>query len=168
MKFLFDWLKYGNQSCYWLSCFYFPQSFLTAVLQTHSRKYKISIDSLVFSFEVTSWNFSEFYSKNTDGVHVYGLFLEGAKWDRNDMIIVDNFDKEIYCSMPVIQFLPTFNYVGKEGDYQCPLYKTSQRSGVLSSTGLSTNFVVYVDLPSEEISDKWILLGTALLCQINI
>ena len=70
--------------------------------------------------------------------------------------------------MPVIQFLPTFNYVGKEGDYQCPLYKTSQRSGVLSSTGLSTNFVVYVDLPSEEISDKWILLGTALLCQINI
>ncbi|OMJ83653.1 hypothetical protein SteCoe_15380 [Stentor coeruleus] len=168
VKFIFDWLKYGNQNCFWLSGFFFPQSFLTAVLQTHSRKYSLPIDCLVFTFEVTPFMFSEFKKTVNDGVFIYGLYLEGARWDSEEMILIDAQEKEIYFTMPVIQFLPTHNYVAKEGDYLCPVYKTGKRAGILSSTGLSTNFVVYVDLPSEEIPDKWTLLGTALLCQINI
>ena len=37
---------------YWMSGFYFPQGFLTAVLQAHSRSYKIPIDTLSFKFKV--------------------------------------------------------------------------------------------------------------------
>lgn len=37
---------------YWMSGFYFPQGFLTGVLQTHSRLYKIPIDTLSFKFKV--------------------------------------------------------------------------------------------------------------------
>ena len=37
---------------YWMSGFYFPQGFLTGVLQTHSRLYKIPIDTLSFKFRV--------------------------------------------------------------------------------------------------------------------
>lgn len=37
---------------YWMSGFYFPQGFLTGVLQTHSRQYKIPIDTLSFKFKV--------------------------------------------------------------------------------------------------------------------
>jgi dynein heavy chain len=167
VKFIYDWVKYGYQSCYWLSGFFFPQSFLTAVLQTHSRKYSLPIDSLVFTFEVTPWSFQEFRKNPADGVFIYGLFLEAARWDREEMILIDALEKEIYFTMPVIHFLPTNNYVAKEGDYLCPLYKTTSRAGILSSTGLSTNFVVYVDLSSEENPDKWTLLGVALLCQTN-
>lgn len=167
VKFVFDWVKYGWQSCFWLSGFFFPQSFLTAVLQTHSRKYSIPIDQLVFTYEVTQWNYNEFKKSSKDGVFIYGLYLEGARWDKEEMILIDSLEKEIYFQMPVIHFLPTNAYAAKEGDYICPVYKTTQRAGVLSSTGLSTNFVVYVDLSSEENPDKWTLLGVALMCQIN-
>jgi dynein heavy chain len=37
---------------YWMSGFYFPQGFLTGVLQAHSRLYKIPIDTLNFKFKV--------------------------------------------------------------------------------------------------------------------
>lgn len=35
-----------------MSGLYFPQGFVTGVLQTHSRKYKIPIDTLTFKFKV--------------------------------------------------------------------------------------------------------------------
>ena len=37
---------------FWMSGFYFPQGFLTGVLQAHSRSYKIPIDTLSFKFRV--------------------------------------------------------------------------------------------------------------------
>ena len=113
------------------------------------------------------YTYQEFKKSNNDGVYIYGLYLEGARWDKAEMILADAIEKEIYFSMPVIWFLPTRDYIGKEGDFQCPVYKTTTRAGVLSTTGHSTNFILYVDLPSEEIPDKWTLLGTALFCQIN-
>ena len=50
--------------------------------------------------------------------------------------------------------------------YSCPLYRTPLRTGTMSSTGHSTNYVMCVDIPIEGYdSDYWISRGTALLCQ---
>lgn len=52
VEFLREWLMMKAPFSYWMSGFYFPQGFLTGVLQTHSRQYKIPIDTLSFKFKV--------------------------------------------------------------------------------------------------------------------
>lgn len=42
------WLEKDQMPSYWVSSFFFPQGFMTAVLQTYARKEIIPIDELVF------------------------------------------------------------------------------------------------------------------------
>lgn len=69
--------------------------------------------------------------------------------------------------MPIIWFMPKQNYIPDLEEYSCPVYKTSVRAGVLSTTGQSTNFVLPVELPTKENPWYWTLKGAALLCQLN-
>merc|ERR1719201_3266923 len=52
VAFLRRWLQHGTPSSFWLSGLFFPQGFLTGVLQTHARKHIVPIDTLSFRFRV--------------------------------------------------------------------------------------------------------------------
>lgn len=93
--------------------------------------------------------------------------MDGARWDRGENMIEDQLPGEMYSPMPVILFKPIENYTANPEDYQCPIYKTSVRAGVLSTTGQSTNYILAVDLPTTLAPNYWTLKGTALLCQLN-
>lgn len=70
--------------------------------------------------------------------------------------------------MPIIYLNPQQSSERTETDYACPVYKTSVRSGVLSTTGQSTNFVLAIDIPTvDQMPEFWIMRGSALLCQLN-
>lgn len=167
VSFMEDWLKRGNPACYWLSGFFFPQSFITGTLQTFSRRYKVSIDKIRFSFNVLDKDKEDVNKGAFDGVYVYGLFLDGARWERDNRLVEDQLPGELYCKMPVIHFLPSDEFESDGHEYTCPVYKTSVRAGVLSTTGQSTNFILPIDLPTEEPPEHWTLRGAALLCQLN-
>lgn len=55
LEFLQNWIDNGEPTCFWISGFYFTQSFLTAVLQNFSRRQRIQIDAIEINFEVTKF-----------------------------------------------------------------------------------------------------------------
>ena len=166
-EFMRFWLTQGHLSNYWLPGFFFPQVFMTGVLQTFARKYKVPIDKLNFGYEVLEKSKEQLKTPPENGVYVYGLFMEGARWDKEIPALGDQLSGEMYAELPVIHFVPVADYKPPENTYACPVYKTSVRAGVLSTTGQSTNFVVAIDLPSKHSQDYWTLKGAAVLCQLN-
>jgi dynein heavy chain len=70
--------------------------------------------------------------------------------------------------MPVIWLEPVDEQTKLEDKaFDCPLYKTSLRAGELSTTGHSTNFVLFLQLSSSQKPEYWINRGAALLCQLD-
>jgi dynein heavy chain, axonemal len=83
LNFIQNWIDKGQPSNFWISGFYFTQSFFTGVLQNYSRKYKLPIDTLTFDFMVINANESEYNVsvEPEDGCYTYGLYLEGCRWN---------------------------------------------------------------------------------------
>ena len=168
VAFIRKWLSVGKPDAYWLSAFFFPQGFLTAVLQSFSRKYQIAIDILNFSFDFQPFNtVDQIQEVSEDGCYVYGLYMEGCRWDLESLQLEESFPAEMYAIAPIIFFTPAENYTADPEDYTMPVYKTSVRAGTLSTTGHSTNFIIGIECPSNKKPSHWVLKGAAFLCQLN-
>lgn len=53
------------------------------------------------------------------------------------------------------------------GIYNCPVYKVVSRAGTLSTTGHSTNFVMFMEFNSKENEDIWIRAGVAAFLSLR-
>jgi dynein heavy chain len=167
LKMFSTWIDVGPPDIFWISGFFFTQSFLTGVTQNYARKHAIPIDQLGFQFEFSSKS-EEQLSKPNDGAYIKGLFIEGARWDPKTMLMGHSLPKLLFDILPIIQLVPLrkldFN---KKSTYTCPVYKTSARRGTLSTTGHSTNFVLFIQIPTDRPQQHWVNRGVAGLCQLD-
>lgn len=165
IDFMARWLIEGPRPTYWLSGFFFPQGFMTAVKQTYSREFRIAVDTLRIGCEMTGLDARDIEKPPEIGAYVYGLFMEGGRFNRMEMKLDDSVPRILLDTMPCIWLKPVItSEYHPVGVYECPLYKTSIRAGTLSTTGHSTNFVVALPIPSDMPSDHWVRRGCAMLC----
>ena len=167
VEFFAEWLYNGKVKSYLLGAFFFPQGFLTGVLQNFARKHTVAINILDFAFDVVKEVQLDKVGWVDDGVLIHGLFMECCRWDAELESVGDERPGQVVCDCPIIHLLPDEDHVVENDVYVCPLYKTSKRQGTLSTSGISSNFVLAVELPTNIDVDVWILRGAALLCSLD-
>jgi dynein heavy chain len=162
-EFIRVWATKGEPTVFWMGGFFFPQSFMTGILQTYSRKHLVPVNTLSFRTETLKETMEQIMRPPEDGVYIYGMFFDGADWDKTTMTMTDPNVGTSYAPVPVIHLLPSPHYKPPPEDYICPVYRTQIRAGILASTGLSTNFVVAVHLKVQEPPEFWTMRGAAVL-----
>jgi dynein heavy chain len=131
---------------------------------------KIAIDLLTFEFKIyDNLKSADITNKPDSGVFIYGMLLEGARWNYDTHVLDDSMPKELYTDVPVIHLNPVPNrVVPTSGVYFCPMYKVLSRAGTLSTTGHSTNYVLEVEIPSDRPASVWIKAGVAIFLSLKI
>ncbi|KAK7077273.1 Dynein heavy chain 7, axonemal [Halocaridina rubra] len=166
LQFLQRWFENGAPRVFWISGFFFTQSFLTAVLQNHARAHTLAIDLLAFHYQVC--DVDDDSPEPESGTYIRGLFLEGARWDSIKKHLEEALPRRLHENMPPIWLKPMVREeIPPELTYSCPVYKTSERRGNLTTTGHCTNYVISVSIPTDLPQDHWILRGVALLCSLS-
>ncbi|KAF4698365.1 Dynein heavy chain 1, axonemal [Perkinsus olseni] len=162
VTFMEKWVRSGVPPAFWISGLFFPQAFLTGTLQNFSRAKKVAIDRLAFDFTILDdREVGQITERASEGVYVYGIFLEGCRWDSTTHLLAESLPKELFCELPPIHFLPVVDREQPKSILQCPIYKVVSRRGTLLTTGHSTNFVLYIDIPSDREEDIWVRAGAA-------
>ena len=152
----------------WITRYFFTQGFLTGAKQNYARKYKIAIDLLDYDFEVMNMNEEDVSEPPDEGIYVTGMFLEGCKWNGAGFTLDESDPKILFDKCPMVWFKPCKpEDFAKLRTYDCPIYKTSVRRGVLMTTGHSTNFVLLMRLPSKVAPEHWIMRGVAIICSLD-
>jgi dynein heavy chain len=157
----------------WISGTANPMAFVTAVMQTTARAYQWPLDDVETFTDITKMDWDQPEAQPEEGAYIHGLYIEGARWDRDAGELRDSILRELAPAMPVVHLkaIPT-----KErrmvGYYDCPVYYVSQRGG----GNPPGSFVFFGQLRTSEktvstlygiYSYKWVLAGVGLLMQID-
>ena len=160
LAFFQSWLDDGAPTIFEMPHFFFVQAFMTGVMQNFARKYTIPIDTIVFDFEFLA---NRPDTKPADGAYTHGLFIEGARMN-DDLKLDEALPKVLFADMCVVMLKPTpDDQVSSYKHYNCPCYRTPDRRGVLATTGHSSNFVMFIRIPTDFSEEHWVKRGVALM-----
>ncbi|XP_067841427.1 dynein axonemal heavy chain 8-like [Heptranchias perlo] len=156
-----SWIYEGRPNVFWMTGFFNPQGFLTAMRQEVTRAHKgWALDSVTLHNEVTKLMKDEVKIPPQEGVYIHGLYLDGAGWDRRNARLTESTAKVLFTMLPVIYIFAINSTAPKDPKlYICPVYKKPQRTDL--------TFITAICLKTLQPPDHWILRGAALLCDIK-
>uniref|UniRef100_A0A803VLU3 Dynein axonemal heavy chain 8 n=1 Tax=Ficedula albicollis TaxID=59894 RepID=A0A803VLU3_FICAL len=158
---LSNWIFHGRPKVFWITGFFNPQGFLTAMKQEATRAHKDwALDKVAIHNDVLKLTREEIILPPSEGVYIYGLYLEGAGWDKRRSILIESTPKILFVQLPVLHMYAIDSTKPRDPKlYVCPLYKKPKRTDL--------NFITEVFLKTGKSPDHWILRGVALLCDIK-
>ncbi|XP_045497912.1 dynein axonemal heavy chain 8 [Colias croceus] len=155
------WCFQARPFSFWMTGFFNPQGFLTAMRQEVTRAHKgWALDMVALHNDVTKSLYEEIKAPPPEGVYVHGLFLDGAGWDRRNLRLCESTLKVLYTALPVVHIYAINSTAPKDPKlYQCPVYKKPRRTDL--------TFITPLWLTTIKNPDHWILRGVAILCDIK-
>ncbi|XP_072307391.1 dynein axonemal heavy chain 5 [Eucyclogobius newberryi] len=164
------WICSGRPNMFWLTGFFNPQGFLTAMRQETTRLNQAkgwALDSVLLGNDVTKLMKEDVLApppEDVGGVYIYGLFLDGAGWDRRSAKLTEAPAKVLFTPLPVVHVYAVNSSDGSKmadsrrpaSSYSCPVYKKPRRTDL--------NYIFSVSLRTSQPPEHWTLRGTALLC----
>uniref|UniRef100_A0A8B9H9C9 AAA+ ATPase domain-containing protein n=1 Tax=Astyanax mexicanus TaxID=7994 RepID=A0A8B9H9C9_ASTMX len=162
-----SWTFNGRPHQFWLTGFFNPQGFLTAMRQETTRMNLAkgwTLDTVVLLNDVTRMMREDVTGPPTGdvgGVYIYGLFLDGAGWDKRNCKILESLPKVLFTPLPVVHVYAVSSATDPKRPqgvslYPCPVYRKPRRTDL---TFIFTLFLRTIQNP-----DHWTLRGLALLC----
>jgi len=225
IAFIGGWLTDGLPRSFWLPGLADPQGFITAVLQSHARRARRPIDALRLRHRVLGGEERRALERqprrrtgaaeegggvgggdegedgagaaDDGGVVVYGLHLEGARWDEAAGVLAESAPGETLCALPPICLLPVEQQPQQQlaiatggvvaaagsGSGSSSCLEGGSRSEPSSSTGggggvyrcpvyrtsARSDFVMHLELPmpADSTASTWVLRGAAALCSLD-
>lgn len=166
------WLTSGRPNCFWMTGFFNPQGFLTAMQQEVTRSHKAekwALDDVVYHTEVMEAEQPHQVRNPSEGVYIHGLSLDGCSWTtRPEKTLVESEPKKPFTALPILwvtavtkQQKKTLNsQYGPYGPYECPCYKYAARGDRYLI------FMAHLNTKDKRPS-HWTLRGVALLCSTD-
>ena len=106
-----------------------PQGFLTANRQEVCRKHNKegwALDDVVNLTKVVNMEREEVRKGPDEGVYIYGLFLDGCRWDKPGNKLADAVPKVLFAPLPVLLITGILQSERKLDaySYSAPCYKS--------------------------------------------
>ncbi|KAG7231378.1 hypothetical protein INR49_012218, partial [Caranx melampygus] len=160
---LSSWISTGRPNQFWLTGFFNPQGFLTAMRQETTRSNLSrgwALDTVTLSNDVTKMMKEDVSApppEDVGGVYIYGLFLDGAGWDRRGTKLTEAPPKVLFTPLPVVHvyaisaanMADSKRQPGAVSLYLCPVYKKPRRTDL--------NFIFSLQLRSVQPVEHWTL-----------
>ena len=84
--------------------------------------------------------------------------------EEGELKLMESHHKVLFAPMVCVKFVPMpAEQFAVFQHYECPCYRTTERRGVLATTGHSSNFVMFMRIPTTETKAHWTTRGCALV-----
>ena len=143
-----------------------PLSYLTAIKQVSAQKNKSELDKLDILTEPTNIDLMKSAENlvfpKDGGTPVYGMHLQGCRYDIESRILEESKPREDYCILPVINCkvadTSSMKLEDNKSYYICPVYKTTNRM---------MTYVCKAQFKTKAPPAKWIIAGVAVILDVE-